>query len=270
MRRPWNSGVSKARQPVASRHYTSLLLFLLIVAPSFGGPPFVTDDPEPVEYRCCELFFASQITGLGRQAAGTAPHIEINYGLVPDVQVSLTARLFFNAATVPNGSYGPGDLELGVKYRFIHETASLPQVSFYPSVQLPTGDSSRGLGLGVAQLFLPFWLQKSFGQWTTYGGGGYIVDCGKPLDNAWLFGWETQRDFSKTLTLGAELFTVSRQQGYSAIEVAFNGGAIVNITEHNHFMIALGRDIVGINRFSMYVAYQNTLGPHSIDRNSYA
>ena len=40
-------------------------------------------------------------------------------------------------------------------------------------LELPTGNESRGLGEGRLHAFLPVWIQKSFADWTTYGGGGY-------------------------------------------------------------------------------------------------
>jgi hypothetical protein len=41
-------------------------------------------------------------------------------------------------------------MELGVKYRFLHEDQNgcIPQVGIFPLVELPTGDSSRGLAIG--------------------------------------------------------------------------------------------------------------------------
>src|SRR5947208_2934500 len=47
------------------------------------------------------------------------------------------------------------------------------QVGTFPITILPTGAESRGLGAGHVRQFLPLWVQKSFGDWTTYGGGGY-------------------------------------------------------------------------------------------------
>ncbi len=226
-----------------------------------AGPPFVTDDPEPVDYRHWEFYCASQLSGANGIISGTAPSVEVNYGLLPDVQIHAIAGLAVNSDADGHPACGPGDLELGVKYRFIRESAGRPQAGIFPAIELPTGDSSKGLGAGMVQLFLPLWLQKSFGPWTTYGGGGYQAAMGRPSENFFLFGWQGQRDVSNALTLGAELFAVTRQRGYPGTEAGFNIGVIITLSPEHHILVSAGRDIAGINQFTCYCAYQLTFGP---------
>jgi hypothetical protein len=73
-------------------------------------------------------------------------------------------------------------------------------------LELPTGSSSRGLGTGHLQAFLPVWVQKSWGPWTAYGGGDYWRNPGAGNKDYWLTGWLIQRDLSKSLTLGGEIY----------------------------------------------------------------
>ncbi len=61
-----------------------------------AGPPFVTDDPEPVDYQHWEFYIASQDAKMGGDWSGTAPHFELNYGVVPDVQLHLIAPLAYD------------------------------------------------------------------------------------------------------------------------------------------------------------------------------
>lgn len=125
-----------------------------------AGPPFITDAPEPVDYRHWEFYIASQYAYNGYVEEGTLPHLEHNYGAVPDLQLHLLIPLaFFH----PNGGptmYGIGDTEAGVKYRFTHESDTTPQIGCFPLLHLPTGGSDRGLGAGHVKLFLPIWAQK--------------------------------------------------------------------------------------------------------------
>jgi hypothetical protein len=51
----------------------------------------------------------------------------------------------------------------------------------------------------------------------------------------------------------------AREEGGRA---GFNLGTIVNLTDKHHLLFSMGRDIHGQNRFSTYIAYQLTLGPH--------
>jgi len=47
---------------------------------AFAGPPFQTDDPEPVELHHYEFYVATQQTLTSDGRSGTAPHLEFNYG----------------------------------------------------------------------------------------------------------------------------------------------------------------------------------------------
>src|ERR1017187_2736428 len=104
---------------------------------AWAGPPFVTDDPEPVDYQHWEFYIASAHTKLGGDWSGTAPHIELNYGVVPNVQLHLIAPLAYDVPPDGKSHYGYGDTELGVKFRFIQETNCLPQVGVFPLLEVP-------------------------------------------------------------------------------------------------------------------------------------
>ncbi len=82
------------------------------------------------------------------------------------------------------------------------------------------------------------------------------------LPNYWFFGWLVQREMSKMLTLGTELFSQTRITEDGKARTGFTLGAILNITDDHHLLFSGGRGIHGENRFSAYVAYQYTFGPH--------
>ena len=54
-----------------------------------AGPPFRTDDPEPVDYHHWEFYCASQITEGHDGVSGTAPHVEINFGIFHEAQMHI-------------------------------------------------------------------------------------------------------------------------------------------------------------------------------------
>jgi hypothetical protein len=251
------------------RSYWALLLFIFflwlvpaLAGTAIAGPPFLTDDPEPVAYRHWEVYLASQHAKDKDGWSGTAPHFEVNYGAFPNLQLHLIAPLAYVSPNDGPSHYGFGDLELGAKYRFIQETDWRPQVGTFPIFDLPTGSSSRGLGSGHLRTFLPIWFQKSLGPWQSYGGGGYWINPGFENKNYWFFGWQVQREFSKAITLGAELFCATPPARGEGGQTGFNVGTIVNFTNGHHLLFSVGRDIHGQNRFSSYIAYQLTLGPH--------
>jgi hypothetical protein len=157
--------------------------------------------------------------------------------------------------------YGAGDLELGVKYRFIHETELMPQVGTFIITTLPPGDSDRGLGSGHVPVFLPVWVQKSFGPWTAYGGGGFWLNPGAGNKNYWQTGGVVQREINKAFTIGGEVFHFSKKEVGGRDRTGYNIGSIVNLNEAHHILFSAGSDFAGDNRFSAYLGYQWTFGP---------
>jgi len=244
------------------RRIPAILLALITLFCSrnaFAGPPFVTDDPDPTDYKHWEIDFFSTYGHTSGTDFAQFPALEVDYGLVPDVQLHAIMPLDYNRSPGSSAQWGYGDTELGVKYRFFHETATLPEIGVFPLIEVPSGDSGRGLGNGQTQIFAPLWLQKSFGankEWTTFGGGGYWFNPGRDHKDYGRFGWEVQHDLNEHVTLGAEVYhetpTTVGEHGHTA----FNIGGYINFDEVHHILFSAGRDIDGPNRFSCYLAYQ--------------
>ncbi len=181
--------------------------------------------------------------------------------MFPDVQLHAIVPVAW--ARPPGGGggrLGLGDTELGVKLRFVHEGARMPQVGTFPLVELPTGDEARGLGSGRAQLFLPLWFQKSFGPWTTYGGGGWWMNPGPGNRNWWYVGWQAQRRLSPQATVGAEIFHGTPRQEGRPGETRIGVGLVIDVSELQHVLLSAAR-AVGTDAAQAYVAYQLTFGP---------
>ena len=255
----------------SNRLLTTVFVFLLYTtafatSAAWAGPPFITDDPETVEYQHGEFYIASQYANNKDGKAGTLPHFEFNYGVIPDVQLHLLVPLAFVHPDGGPTNYGLGDTEVGVKYRFIHESETTPQIGIFPIVHVPTGDSDLGLGGGHVPLFLPIWAQKSWGPWTTYGGGGYWINPGADNKNFWQLGWLGQREITKALTLGAEIFYFGKDTDDGRDRTGYNIGGIFNLSEKHHILFSAGSDIAGDNRFSAYVGYQWTFALHKEEK----
>lgn len=226
-----------------------------------AGPPFLTDDPEPVGYRHGEVYLAVQYKHDVEQYSSTLPHLEINYGAVPDVQIHLIAPVMYVDAEGKSSQYGYGDTEMGIKYRFIKETGSCPQIGIFPMVEFPTGDKEKNLGNGRTQYFIPLWLQKSYGQWTTYGGGGYWINPGPGNRNWWQLGWQLSRDMNSHFTPGAELYYRTADAAGRDDALGYTIGALINLNENHHLLFSVGQDIDGPVDLSVYAGYQFTFGP---------
>ncbi len=239
------------------------ILFFIVISffiniSAFAGPPFRTDDPEPVEYQHWEVYLASQGSYESSGYSLTAPHFEVNYGVYPNVQLHVIAPLEYVKPEGKSSHYGYADMELGAKFRFIQETDSIPQVGIFPIVVLPTGDETEDLGSGEVQVFFPVWIQKSWGPWKTYGGGGYWSNPGPDNKDYWFLGWAVQRAITKHLTLGTEIFHQTRSEVGGDSSTGYNVGAIINFNELHHLLFSAGSDISGPNTFSFYAGYQLT------------
>jgi hypothetical protein len=173
---------------------------------ALAGPPFQTDDPEPIEYKNYEFYTFSTMSHLPGEYDTQGPALEFNWGALPNTHLHI---IFPAAAYLPDHgvrAYGVGDTELGIKYRFIHETKTRPQIGTFTMFEIPTGNADRVLGVGKAWYKIPLWAQKSFGPWTMYGGGGEAVVPAKGYRNYPFAGYLLQRELNKKLTLATEVF----------------------------------------------------------------
>ena len=233
----------------------------------WAGPPFQTDDPEPVDYRHFEMYAFSLSDGT--TAGGTtlsALAYEVNSGVVPNVQLHLV--LPFNNAFVPDGpnQHGIGDTEFGVKLRFLKETKRTPQVGIFPFFEFPSGNADKGLGVGKTWYRMPVWLQKSWGpddrQWTSYGGGGYTIVPQDGFVNFPFAGWLVQRQLTKKVTLGAELFGHGPQTPDTArSSTMLDLGGIYEFKDGFDLLFAAGKSIYGQPETYSYLALYWTWGP---------
>ncbi|THD58234.1 hypothetical protein [Phenylobacterium sp.] len=234
-----------------------------------AGPPFITDDPEPVDLHHWEIYAFSAGAFDSHGATGQGPALEVNYGAAPNLQLHLIAPFAYDAPPGGPTTMGLGDTELGFKYRFITPDKDdwFPQVGIFPLLEVPTGDAHRGLGAGQVQAFFPIWLQKDFGKWTTYGGGGYWINPGPGNRDYWFTGWLLQRQVTDKLALGGEVFhTSSSQVGRDGV-TGFNLGGQYDFTEHYHLLFSAGEGgqafavdtgAVGRHATTYYLAFQWT------------
>jgi hypothetical protein len=219
----------------------------------------VTDDPEPTETHQFENYLYVQ----GTQATGSFAYpgvgIEINYGAFANTQLSWSIPIDTNP--------GPGGMGQvwapfggGIKYRFIQEDDKgwRPQVGVFPQVFIPIGSASHSNP--VTEL-LPLWLQKSFGPWTTFGGGGYTHNPGTDNRNFTVYGWALQRQITHQLQLGLELFGQTRDTAQDHGSTAAGTAALYDLSETWHLIGSVNTSIVGdreSDRFSYNLALKWT------------
>jgi hypothetical protein len=233
-------------------------LNLVLTTYSFAGPPFLTDDPEPVDFHHWEayLFTSGMTSSCGYDTEG--PAVELNYGALPDTQLHLIVPITSVDGPGMSAASGFGDMELGIKYRFVHETNARPQIGIFPMAELPIGDESRGLGNGRTWFRLPLWLQKSRGPWTTYGGGGAVVNPAPGQRDYPFGGWLVQRNFGKHLTLGGEIFAQGADTNNDKGFAALNFGGSYLVSEHFSLLFSAGHSVAGDNHSLWYFGFYGT------------
>jgi hypothetical protein len=232
--------------------FSVILISLINTFITYAGPPFNTDDPEPVDFHHWEYYISSINSYQSGTWSGTSPHIELNYGAVRNLQIHLLLPMNYIYTVHRSANFGYADTEFGIKYRFIKETDNSPEIGTFPILEIPTIKNSE-FSDDKTKIFLPVWLQKSWGKFTTYGGAGYWINRGENNRN-WIFtGWELQYQFAKKFMLGGELYYHTASSIDTSNETGFNLGGSVNPTEKFHFIFSLGHTLTKDNTFTSYL-----------------
>ena len=137
----------------------------------------------------------------------------------------------------------------------------MPEIGIFPAVEAATGNSAKGLGNGRTWYRLPLWIQKSWGSWTTYGGGGYAFNDAPGQQNYWFGGWEIQHDLSDKLTLGGELYAQGADAVVGQSTTIANIGGYWNFTPGFSLLFSGGHSISGESHAVAYLALYWTWGP---------
>ena len=185
-------GTMRARLQLAA-----MALSMSLASAAWAGPPYATDDPEPTDTGHWEIYVPLfEAEGSGEDFEGSLG-AEINYGAARDLQITVGLPAAY-AHDAGGWHWGAGDLEVSAKYRFYHDENAGLQIAFFPGVTLPT--ASNGLGAGRVTGLLPLWVQKDFGDWSLFGGGGWrSIRAGNRdyMTGAWRY-----RRFGERLLIG--------------------------------------------------------------------
>jgi hypothetical protein len=262
-----NSTVSRLPIRDAARHRRrralsmALLAAAAVGATARAGPPFFTDDPQPVDYGHNEFYVFSPLDRSDGSESLQGPAIEYNRGVAHETQFHVVVPFAGYTAAGGGSVFGLGDAEIGVKYRFVDERGDAPQIGTFPMIEVPTGSAARGLGNGRAWYRLPLWIQKSWGPWTSYGGIGLDLNRAPGMRDAGFGGVLLQRDLSTHLTLGGEVFRQEAQstsgRGYTLV----NLGGFWNFTTDFSLLFSGGRSADGERHTVAYLGLYWTWGP---------
>ena len=187
-------------KPFCKRLVGALLLVSSSAVPA--GPPYETDDPEPTDFHHWEIYNFVDLDGRSSNVAGEAG-FDLNYGAAKDLQLTATLPLAFSHSAENGWRTGQGDVELGAKYRFVHDAKAGLEAAIFPRIILPS--AAAGLGGMRTRFLLPIWIQKDIGKTSMFGGGGYEINPGSGNRDFWQAGLALTHDFSDRLQLGTEI-----------------------------------------------------------------
>src|SRR5579862_1936656 len=96
------AGTPSMKAPKGAQHAVrsaaiAIGLAALIPGAAIAGPPFMTDDPEPVDYQHYEFYTFTTGTAVSGDTSGVGPAWEYNYGIIPNGQIHLIAPLAFDS-----------------------------------------------------------------------------------------------------------------------------------------------------------------------------
>ena len=235
-----------------------LALAAACASQAFAGPPYITDDPEPTDTGHFENYLYIEGTHAAGAFGGPSTGAEINYGVFPETQLTFSFPLDPNPG--PGGMgivWAP--LGVGAKYRFVDEDVDgwRPEVAFFPSVAIPIGSATR---TSPTTEFFPIWLQKNFGGWSFFGGGGWTHNPGFGNRDFASYGGAVAYQAGRKLQLGLEVFGATRSAANAAAATALGVGEIFDVNDSWHLIGSVNKGIVNpaLDRFSYNFALKWT------------
>ena len=241
-------------------------LSVLLCAPTASaGPPFVTDDPDPGKLGEWEVITFGANAHALHISNGAVPGVEYNFTPLEGSNIAIVMPMAIQFQTDKLASWGPGDIDISWKQRLVEQGKDgWPlTISVVPAIDPPSGDPKRDLGTGYVHAFFPIWAQRTFGDWTLYGGGGYWINPGPSGKNYWFAGAVLMRKITDDLALGVELNHELADSLSDRDTSAINLGGTYRLNENLKLYSSIGRGIQNAaqtNKLSWYCGLSATGG----------
>lgn len=217
------------------------IMLCLAALSSFAGPPLEFDDPDTPGAGKWEINFASTME---KRASlwEFKPLLDLNYGWGERVQLKLKPRLVVLDPPDSGARAGAGNIQFGVKWRFLDEDKHGVAMSVYPQADFnPPGRSiERGLVDDGHDLFLPVQVARTFGRTRLYADGGYNWREGR--EDEWIVGVAAEHRLTDKFIVMGELRDIA-QADFDAHELFFNAGFKWKLHEYWTLLAAAGRTI---------------------------
>jgi len=231
---------SSFRRATIAAAAIGVIILIIPGVPAMAGPPYLSDDPEPTDYQHFEIYAFTQGMTAQRSTNGQSG-IDFNYGGAPNLQLTATVPVDYD---VPSGGAtlgGFGNVELAAKYRFLTQQTFGLDVAVFPRVFLPS--ASANVGDQHASLLLPVWLEKDWGKWSAFGGGGCELNQGGDSRNFCEAGVVVTNQIRTDLQVGVELFHQTADTIGGQDTTSVGAGVRYDLNDHFHLLGYVGRGI---------------------------
>jgi Putative MetA-pathway of phenol degradation len=221
-----------------------------------AGPPYLTDDPEPTDYQHFEIYTFADGPATRDGTSGEGG-IDFNYGGAPNLQLTATLPAGYGVPSSGPSAFNLGNVELAAKYRFLTQQTFGLDVAIFPRVFLPSVSSL--VGEQHASFLFPLWLEKDWGQWSAFGGGGCEINRGGDSENFCLMGAVVTRQFTTKFQLGLEVFHQTPDTRGGLATTSLGVGLRYDLNENIHLLGYLGRGIQNVEQTDQLNWYTSIL-----------
>jgi hypothetical protein len=206
-------------------------------SPAFAGPPYLTDDPAPTDTGHWEIYTFTAGEGQ-RSTLDADAGFDLNYGPVKGVQLTATLPLSVSHDPLEGWRNGTGDIELGVKYRFLNDEKDGISAAIFPRTILPTSSLAPG---ERTRFLLPVWVGKDFpGGTSLFGGGGYEINPGPGNRNFWQAAAAVTHDFTSKVSIGGEVAWQQSDTVGRSHQTRAGIGSILKLSDHYALLFSGG------------------------------
>jgi len=232
------------------------VMLLCVARAALGGPPFVSDDPQPTDYRHFEIYAFAQGSE-AKDGIGQSYGIDFNYGALPDLQLTAVIPLEVDAPTLGPTVAGLCNVELSAKFKFLHQEDFGWDVAVFPRLFLPSG--SHEVGEDHVSVLLPLWLGRNWDDWSTFGGGGCVINRGGNSQDYCLMGWALTRRVLADLQVGAELVHQGADSKGGRVSTGLGAGLIYDVNDNVHLLAYAGPGLQNAAETARYAWYSSVL-----------
>jgi Putative MetA-pathway of phenol degradation len=232
------------------------MVVLCLSAPALAGPPYLSDDPEPTDYKHFEIYTFSNGTMTQTGTTGEAG-IDFNYGAAPNLQLTAVLPAGYQFGGLDPAVGGLGNVELAAKYRFLTQDTAGVDVAFFPRLFLPSGSSV--IGTPHTSLLLPMWLEKDWDKWSAFGGGGCELNRGGDSQDFCEMGLVVTRQVTPKLQLGMEIFHQTPDTIGKPSLTSLGAGVRYDLNDNLHLLGYLARGIDNVNQTDQLTWYTSVL-----------